>query len=125
MYIDRSGFTYYAGTEQRHSRARFLLLLQLKDGATGAANTYGVVRKVALQQFGQFMMGRVNLCGKWRTVSGAYGSDGLPMDVEQLPRDAVLIPAPLYDAWNKGGGWNGAGSEAEAMRQWAKDLIRA
>ena len=118
MFV-RGTHTYYRGTEQCASRASFLLLLQLRDGPCDASNTYACVRKVALRQLGHFMLGRVNLCGKWHTVSGTYGSDGLPMIVDALPKDAKPLPRALYDAWNKGGGWNDAGSEASAMRDWA------
>ena len=111
--------TYYAGTEQHTTRGNFLLLLRRKDEPCNAANTFAVVRKVALRQLGHFMMGRANLNGKWRSVSGAYGCDGLPMDVEQLPSDAKPLPKELYDAWSKGGGWNSAGNEATAMCEWA------
>lgn len=118
MYI-RGSHRYYRGSEQTVSRAPFLLLLQERGKPCTAENTYAVVRKVALSQLGHFMMGRANLCGRWHTVSGSYGNDGLPMDVDKLPRDAKPLPVELYDAWNKGGGWNGAGSEAPAMREWA------
>lgn len=120
MYLN--GFTYYSGTEQRHSRGQFLLLIQPKSEKPAKENTYAIVRKVALRQLGQFMMGSANVNGKWITVSGTYGNDGLPMDVDALPKDAVPLPADLYDAWNKGGGWNGAGSEARTMSAWAKAL---
>ncbi len=122
MYL-QSNRSYYRGTEQCAMRAPFLLLIQPKQSTISEtcapANTYAVVRKVALRQLGHFMMGQVNLCGKWHSVSGAYGSDGLPMSVDTLPRDAVRLPDELYQAWNKGGGWNSAGSEAPAMREWA------
>ena len=118
MYIDEAR-TYYAGSEQRAMRSRFLLLLQRTGGPYDAASTFAVVRKVALRQFGHYMMGRANLNGKWYTVSGPYGNDGLPMDVERLPADAKPLPPALFEAWNKGGGWNSAGSEAPAMREWA------
>lgn len=65
------------------------------------------------------MMGRANIGGRWRSVSGAYGSDGLPMEVDALPADALPLPRELYDAWSKGGGHNGAGTESDAMRAWA------
>ena len=127
MYL-KPNSSYYRGTEQCAARAPFLLLLQPKQdniSATCAAdNTFAVVRKVALRQCGHWMMGRVNLCGHWRTVSGAYGSDGLPMDVDTLPRDAVRLPAALYDAWSKGEGWNSAGNEAPAMRAWAREQFK-
>lgn len=78
------------------------------------------VRKVALQQCGHWMMGRVNIGGKWYTVSGAYGDDGLTMN---LPYDTymrgVVLPQELYNAWAQGGGHNSCGSEAPLMREWA------
>lgn len=122
MYIVRTQ-RYYIGTSQAIRRAPFLLLLQLEMPTPAETcrreNTYGVVRKVAMEQCGHFMMGRANLGGVWYTLSGSYGNDGLPMDVKKLPRDAVLLPTELYDAWNQGGGWNGAGDEARAMAVWA------
>jgi len=123
MYIAGSN-TYYAGTEQRASRGYFLLLLQQKDGPHNAEGTYACVRRVALRQLGHFMMGRVNLGGKWHTVSGAYGNDGLPMDVEKLPSDAKPLPSRLYDMWNRGGGHNGVGNEALDMRDWARRVFK-
>ena len=123
MYV-KGSHRYYRGTEQYVTRAPFLLLLQLRDGPCAASNTYACVRRVALRQLGHFMMGKVNLCGRWHSVSGSYGSDGLPMTVDVLPRDAKLLPRELYDAWNKGGGWNSVGSEATAMRTWALQEFR-
>jgi hypothetical protein len=118
--------SYYQGSEQCASAGPFLLLLQVRDKPLGPENTFAVVRKVALRQLGHWMMGKVRLHGKgpWATVSGSYGSDGLPMTVDALPKDAKPLPRDLYDAWNKGGGWNGAGNEATAMRQWAKQAFQ-
>ena len=125
MYI-RPSFSYYRGAEQCTPRGLFLLLLQPERATIGETcardNIYACVRKVALRQCGAWLMGRVNLGGQWHGVSGAYGHDGLPMTVKALPRDAVPLPAELYDAWNKGGGWNSAGNEAPAMRAWALTL---
>jgi hypothetical protein len=104
-------------------RGDFLLLIQEKDKCA-KGNVFAIVRKVALQQLGHFMMGSVNICGKWQTVSGTYGNDGLPMDVEKLPSDAVRLPDELFDAWNKGGGWNSAGSESDAMSEWAREKFK-
>lgn len=137
-------FGYMRGSEQCTTRGRFLLLLQpniyKQFGATADGkpigttldsqascapeNTYAVVRSVALRQLGHFMMGRVNLCGKWHTVSGSYGSDGLPMPVDKLPHDAVRLPVQLYIAWSEGGGWNSAGAEASDMRRWAHETFK-
>lgn len=100
-------------------RAPFLLLLQKR----GDPGIYACVRKVALRQWGHWMMGRANIGGHWHTVSGAYGNDGLTMDIDTLPKDAVLLPDDLREAWNKGGGWNSAGAEAPAMRDWAVKMF--
>lgn len=123
MYIESTNRYYNRSGEQHTTAKRFLILLQPDKPTIGesvaATNTYAIVRKVALRQLGHFMMGRANINGKWRSVSGAYGSDGLPMSVDKLPSDAVPLPVALYEAWNKGRGWNGAGSEATSMREWA------
>ncbi len=118
MYL-RGSHRYYIGSEQHVTRAPFLLLLQLRDGPCSPENTFACVRKVALRQLGHWMMGRTRIGAKWYSVSGSYGSDGLPMTVDALPKDAKPLPRELYDAWNKGGGWNSCGSEASAMRDWA------
>ncbi len=79
-----------------------------------------LVRYARLKQFGQFMMGTARVGQHSLTLSGSYGSDGLPMSVpDDVYEAGVELPQHLYDAWNKGGGWNGAGSEATAMREWA------
>ena len=119
MFIS-GGHTYYRGSEQYATRGRFLILLTRKDDKCGPDHVFAVVRKVALRQLGHFMMGRANIGGHWVSVSGAYGSDGLPLTVDRLPDDAVILPLELYNAWNKGGGWNGAGNEAYAMKAWAR-----
>jgi hypothetical protein len=140
MYITKDDhFGYYRGSEQCVTRGRFLLLLQPNkykepnhagtmhldiQASCSPENTFAVVRRVALRQLGAFMMGRANLCGKWHTVSGAYGSDGLPMSVDKLPHDAVPLPRELYDAWSKGGGWNSAGAESRDMRRWAYETFK-
>ena len=124
MYVQRTFGGYDRSGQQMASRARFLILLQLESGPCDASNTFAIVRKVALRQLGHFMMGRANIAGTWRSVSGAYGSDGLPMTVKTLPKDAKPLPRELYDVWNKGGGWNGAGSEAPAMRTWANETFK-
>jgi len=144
MFILKSDhYGYMRGTEQCTTRGRFLLLLQPNlykmvrgvqppgparmldiQASCAPENTFAVVRCVALRQCGHFMTGRANLCGRWVTVSGSYGSDGLPMSVDKLPRDAVRLPRELYDAWSKGGGWNSAGGEASDMRRWAYETFK-
>lgn len=120
MYIERVE-GYYKGTEQHTRKGWFLLLVQTKDDLR---KIRGIVRKVALRQLGQFMMGFVRVGARSLSISGSYGCDGLPMTVHpDVYRYGVDIPDELYEAWNKGGGWNSSGSEAPKMREWAKSLI--
>lgn len=83
-----------------------------------------IVRRVSLRQLGHFMMGFARV-GKHRlTVSGAYGADGLVMSVpSDVYERGVELPKTLKDAWSNGGGWNSAGSEADAMREWALENL--
>lgn len=89
---------------------------------------YGIVRHCSLSQCGHWMMGTISIAGQPITVSGTYGDDGLPMDYENLSLEArsklVEIPKNVQDAFWSGGGWNSSGSEAPAMREWAKSLVR-
>lgn len=108
----------------------FLMLIQ-EDLFPGDPNfgkvLKAVVRKVSLKPLGNWMMGKVRIYGRSFSVSGAYGSDGLPMTVpkEIFDRAPVALPQDLWNAWSKGGGWNSAGNEAPAMREWAlKNLSR-
>jgi hypothetical protein len=79
-----------------------------------------LVRFVSMEQFGHFMMGHARVHGHKITLSGSYGSDGLPDSVPDAVYEiGVPLPQELYDAWKNGGGWNGAGSEGPAMREWA------
>jgi hypothetical protein len=71
---------------------------------------------------GPWMMAHVKVIGHELTLSGAYGQDGLIMDVPRaLWEKATPLPNELYEAWKNGGGWNSAGSEAASMRRWARD----
>lgn len=84
------------------------------------------VRTVKLRQLGHFMMGTIKVGHHFQTVSGAYGSDGLPDDAPQHVYDAAVpVPGELLEAWNNGGGGhNRAGGEAGSMSQWARDNIK-
>lgn len=87
------------------------------------SNTYpirAIVRYVRMRQMGHWMMGSARIGTERITLSGSYGSDGLPTSVSDSAYESgVELPQYLYDAWNKGGGWNSAGSEAGMMREWA------
>ena len=119
--------TYYRGTEQCTQRGWFLMLMQPDlggwDGLTrgGKLPVRAILRKVALQQCGHRMMGTAHAANKRLTVSGSYGNDGLTMSVSpEVYALGVELPQELYDKWAQGGGWNSAGSEAPAMREWAR-----
>lgn len=90
---------------------------------------YACVRHVSLRQCGHFMMGSARIAGQVVTVSGAYGSDGLPMDYEKLTQSAqqklVEVPTDLAEKFWQGGGHNSAGEEAPAMREWALSLKKS
>ena len=119
MYIENSK-TYYTNHGQKSTRANFLILVQSEDRPLGPNNFRGLVRKVVMRQCGNWMMGTARVANESLTLSGAYGGDGLPKTVsEKIFEKGTPVPKALYDAWDKGGGWNSCGSEADAMRAWA------
>ena len=123
MYINPTT-RYYDNAGQHTARGNFLILVQCDDLKTKEIRA--IVRKVALHQCGHWMMGSARAFGHRIAISGAYGHDGLPCTVpDDVFEKAIPIPADLYNAWNKGGGWNSCGSEAPLMRQWANKNIRA
>lgn len=82
------------------------------------------VRHVRMSQCGHFMMGQVQLGPFKITLSGTYGSDGLPKEPpEGLWEHLIPLPEELTQEFWKGGGWNSAGSEAESMVDWAKNNL--
>lgn len=122
MYLEPAYPYYTADGEQRTHRASFLILLQSANRPVGPDNLKGVVRRVALRQLGQFMMGSANIGGRWHTISGLYGGDGLPRDVDEATFSAIpdthLIPPSLYRQW----AISPRGTEPERMVQWAHHL---
>jgi len=125
MFIENAHRSYDDDGAQESGPARFLIIVQSKDRDLGPDNFRGIVRTVKLHQCGHFMMGNVTLAGQTITLSGTYGNDGLPKTVdEEVYAKGVDIPRHLYDAWNTGGGWNSAGSEAQALRHWALNTCK-
>ena len=124
MYLSKIGRVSYVGSEQRCSAAPFLILMQSDAAPIGHGNNLrGIVRSVALRQLGHWMMGTTRIGNNTISLSGAYGQDGLPKTVPQdVWERGTPLPDDLYEAWNKGGGWNSCGSEANAMRKWALTL---
>ena len=89
---------------------------------------YAVVRSCSMSQFGHFMMGFVKIGGQRLTVSGTYGSDGLPMDLDKLTPEnqrkyLTAVPKDLQDKFWAGGGHNSAGSEGPDMFEFGKTLL--
>ena len=128
MYLKSNG-SYYKGTSQCTRKAPFLILMDdpsKKELGCFKGHMRGIVRIVAMEQCGNFMMGRARIKGHTIILSGSYGGDGLPVyKVPQEVYDAGIdIPDELFDAWNKGGGWNSAGSEGLAMRKWAIETFK-
>ena len=127
MYIEKVR-RWDAPDGQHIGRGPFLILLSKWDPKDrGKFEIRGIVRKVALSQCGHWMMGIARFYGHSAGVSGSYGADGLTLDMDRLPEEirervwneAVPLPQELREAWNTGGGWNSAGSEAPLMREWA------
>lgn len=120
MYIEPVTSGYESDGTQVSRRGLFLLLLTSENSGSGQGAVRAIVRKVALRQCGHWMMGSAQIKGHRISVSGSYGSDGLTCTVpNEVYLEGFPLPDELWNAWNKGEGWNGAGSEAPAMRDWA------
>lgn len=84
----RSG---YKGTAQ-YAAGDFLIVFCNENElpAPGRKNQLrALVRKVALRQSGHFMTGHVTLLGAKLWLSGAYGHDGLPVEITEYKRRNV------------------------------------
>ncbi len=119
MFLTNSRRASRYNRHGEQTAAGLFLILFSDDGS--ATNLRACVRHVRMCEFGQYMMGSVHLAGIRYVLSGAYGSDGLPETCHDpnLWTQLTPVPSELRDAWNKGNGWNVAGSEAPLMRQWA------
>jgi len=90
MYIAlpnvKRAHTYYRGSEQASSMGAYLILGSSAEerDSNGFETLFGAVRMVALRQCGQFMMGNARIAGETITVSGSFGSDGLPINLDRL-----------------------------------------
>lgn len=103
----------------------FLALVLLPDMKCTAENMRAIVGYARFAQRGHFMNGYFYVGKHKMWMEGAYGANGLPRDVsEEVYALATPVPRDLFDLWNKGGGHNSAGSEAQAMADWAlPDLL--
>lgn len=110
----------YSRDGSQVASGRFLMLVQ-PEGMEGLREPVrALVRHVTMRQLGHFMMGIARVRGERVSVSGTYGNDGLTMGVPRRVYDAGIdVPPELVKAFNEGGGWNSAGSEAKEMHAWA------
>lgn len=130
MFLTTTKSGYKRDGEQ-FAHGLFLVLMTLDMDqpdyrVDGRLRIKAMVRHVRMHQCGHFMMARLKVDGTTIPLSGAYGGDGLtrtvPRDV--FDRHGVELPAALYQAWNKGDGWNSAGTEAPDMRTWALENLK-
>lgn len=134
MYLNRGkyGGHYTRGGQQAHSQADFLILMTSEEpGSVGPGKPLGkrtpiraVIRKVAMQQLGHFMMGSTRIGKNRYVLSGAYGHDGLTLDVKYEDwKRGVPMPADLEEKFWKGGGHNSSGSEGPEVQAWGRALL--
>ena len=125
MYISNANGRYNRDGEQVAGPGDFLILMQ--GEGPDCQQVKAMVRSARRHQCGHWMMGRIKIDGYVMSLSGSYGADGLictvPDDIYR--RCGLVLPQDLYDAWNKGGGWNSAGSEAPCLRSWALANLKA
>lgn len=116
------------------TRGAFLFVTQptvdLPDDPKSFQNCRAFMRQVRLSQCGQFMMGHariadrpaieVNNLALRLSMSGTYGSDGLPKTVPRwIWQHGVQIPKEIADLWAVAGGHNDSGHEGQLFREWA------
>jgi hypothetical protein len=118
--------TYYSEDgEQRTGKGLFLILMRDKNPPILHTNARAIVRRVQMRQLGNWMMGKIVVKGHTISLSGAYGANGLMVDVPtEVYEVGVDIPRKLYDEWGQGGGWNSCGNEAESLRKWVLENIK-
>jgi len=132
MFINGRSWCDSDGTQ--HGRGKFLMLFEDPNSNELRMPLRACVRTVSLVQLGHFMMGQVRLAGKKIILSGAYGSDGLPITLlhKDVPEEAANhiweslsdVPSDLQTSFWEGGGHNSTGSEADAMKKWALDNLK-
>lgn len=143
MFIDtnkwRGGYT--RNGEQRAEGA-FLVVMchETERDPSGHRKLRAFVRNIRMKQCGHWMIGtiRASVFGHKIAISlsGTYGSDGLPHDTgfknhadKSIPYESRpivdlwdvshVVPQELADKFWAGGGHNSAGSEGPSMRKWA------
>lgn len=102
--------------------------LEIPKYPNGREKLWSCVRACSLTQCGHFMMGQINVGGKYLTVSGPIGHDGLPMDLQEVPKDhrdrLVELPEAIAEIYWNDNGHNDVGSAAGALRTWALETFK-
>jgi hypothetical protein len=112
----------HTASGQQKASGKFLMIFQDPNHKGLRPLLRACVRQVKLSQLGHFMMGEVWFGDYEITLSGTYGSDGLPISLDDIPElfeKFVPLPQELQDAFWEGGGHNSAGAEAPAVLAWA------
>lgn len=127
MFITGEG--WYAPDGTQKAKGKFLMVIEDPNPGKKRAELRACVRTVTLEQLGHWMMGQADLAGQRITLSGSYGSDGLPITLrhkefnedmaKHVWENLVRIPEDLQTAFWEGGGHNCAGAEAPRMKEWA------
>jgi hypothetical protein len=146
--VSKSGFNK---DDEQFTHGYFLMIFQDPKGDT---TTYtnekdgsvrpvpelrALVRFVRMSPLGNWMMARVKVKDTTISLSGGYGSDGLPINLHggvgqkgqaiYLPDQIHLwdslhvIPKSLQNEFWNGGGHNCVGKEALNFRKWALDNL--
>lgn len=94
----------------------------------GREKLYACVRACSLSQCGHFMMGSIRIGQKYLTVSGPIGNDGLPMDLQDVPKDQrsrlVELPEAIATVYWSDNGHNDVGSAGPTLRGWALETFK-
>lgn len=136
MFITSSSRRNHDRHGQQLATGRFLLVMDLDEGGyapcevdpvlctKGHRPLRGIVRTVQLKQLGHFMMGQMTINDEEMSLSGTYGSDGLPKSVATpvsvfWQMGLPLPPELVHRFWTAGGGHNSAGAEGSEVHDWA------
>lgn len=94
----------------------------------GKGMLWAIVRKSSLMQCGHWMMGTIRIGNKSITVSGPIGSDGLPLDYQDVPEAYrhLLIPVPedIATEYWADNGHNDIGKALMAVLEYGQRLLR-
>jgi len=109
----KSGYNRH---DEQVAHGPFLIVAQHPNGEPGLR---AIVRHARLRQWGHWMMGTVPIGQERVTLSGCYGSDGLPCQVSESVWNRMHpVPSDIERTF-----WAGGGPEMPTMRKWATENI--